>query len=510
MVAAPAAAQQPISAIDWLGTHTDPTRLPRSLTAITPPPPETGSDEPAVARSITVPQVTTMQLDAARIGAVGLLPRSVTGLPSDLWLSSQSRRLVRMIKGLDVAPYPAMQSLLYTLLLAEAEPPRNDGDGLNFLLARLDALMDLGAVDPALALADRADPSAHAALFDRWFDLTLLAGEENRACQMMIGTPTLAPSMTALSFCRARLGDYDTAALTFGSAAALGVLPKAEETLLRLYLDTDLADETPPMPPPAHMTPLAFRLSESIGQPIPATGLRRAYANSDLRGISGWRAEIEAAERLARTGALAENQLLGIYTDRDPAASGGIWDRVDLVQRLDRAIAANDADAVSDVLPDFWQSIASAGLEAPFARLWGGVLARMDLTGDAAAVALDLALLGPDYESLADDLTPTRRHDAFLIALAGGRPGDVAAPTALTRAIARGFAQEAEIPGSIRLNLAQDQLGEAILAAMELYISGAEGETKDIVPALATFRAVGLEDAARRAALQLVILERRS
>lgn len=513
-VAGPAAAQQPISAIDWLGTGTDPSRLPRGLTAVTPsaatPAIPVLPDEPAVARSVIVPEVTTMPLDAPRIGAVGLLPRAVTGLPSDLWLGSQSRRLIRMIDGMDVAPYPAMQALLYTLLLTEAEPPRNDGDGLNFLLARIDALTELGAVEPALALAERADPTAHAALFGRWFDLTLLAGDENRACQDMIAQPTLAPSVTALAFCRARLGDWDTAALTFGSAAALGVLPKTEETLLRLYLDPDLADETPPLPPPAQMTPLAFRLSESIGQPIPATGLRRAYANSDLRGISGWRAEIEAAERLARSGALAENRLLGIYTARDPAASGGIWDRVDLIQQLDTAIADNDPDAVSEVLPDVWQSISRAGLELPIARLWGADLAAMELSGPAASIATDLALLGPDYETLARSRPATRRHDAFLAALAAGTPGDVPAPDALTTAIARGFQKDAEIPATIRLNLAQKQLGEAILAAMSLYISGAQGETKDIAPALATFRAVGLEDAARRAALQLMILDRRT
>lgn len=506
-----------MSAIDWFDTNTSLSNLPRGLPVAIPPLPQTGSrstgpapNEPAVADRIVIPQVTTMALDAPQIGAVGLLPTSVTGLPATLWKTSQGQRLIRLLGNLDKGTYPAMDALLYTLLLSEAEPPADDGNGLSFLLARIDTLTELGAVEPALALAERANPEADKALFERWFDLALLAGEENTVCEKMVDAPTLAPSVSALAFCRARMGDWDTAALTFGSAAALGTLPKADERLMRHFLDPDAAEDTPALPPPARITPLSFRLSEAIGQPLPSTGYARAYASSDLRGISGWRAEVEAAERLARSGALSENRLLGIYTAREPAASGGLWDRVDLVQRLDAAITAKDARAVTAVLPQTWAAIKDARLETPFARLWGETLAGMPLEGRAASAAFDMALLSTSYETLARDLTPRTPRETFLVALAGGKPGDAKAPDSVAAAIQRGFADPSDVPGTFRLSLAQNQLGETILSAMALYISGAQGETKDIAPALATFRAVGLEDAARRAALQLMLLDRRS
>lgn len=503
---APAIAQDPISAIDWLnsGRGFD-GQFDSQPAAIQPSTPDS---EPAVATSVAVPEVTTRPLDAPRAGAAGLLPGSVTGLPPTLWQNSQAGRLSRLLSRLDATGNPAMQSLLYTLLLAEAEPPRDDGSGLGFLLARIDALTDLGAVEPALALAERADPTADKDLFQRWFDLALLSGEENRACKAMVAQPTFAPTQTALAYCRARLGDWDTAALTFGSAAALGVLPRSELQLMRLFLDPDLAENTPPLPPATRITPLAFRLNEAIGHPLPTTNLPRAYAMSDLRGLSGWKAEIEAAERLARSGALSENRLLGIYTDRAPAASGGLWDRVALVGQLDAAITARDAAAISEVLPVAWAAISAARLELPFARLWGATLAEIPLTGSATHSAFDMALLAPAYETLARDLTVTSPRDAFLLDLAAGdpQPDDLNDPRAA--AIAKGFAPETEVPPTLRLNLGQDQLGEAILSAMILFLSGAAGETKDIAPALATFRAVGLEDVARRAALQLMILDR--
>jgi hypothetical protein len=229
---------------------------------------------------------------------------------------------------------------------------------------------------------------------------------------------------------------------------------------------------------------------------------------SDLRGLSGWKAEIEAAERLARSGALSENRLLGIYTDRAPAASGGLWDRVALIGQLDAAITAGDASAISDVLPETWAAISAAHLEIPMARLWGATFVGIPLTPDATRSAFDMALLSPAYETLSSDLKASSPRDAFLLGLAAGAPQADGLSDPRATAIAKGFSAQKEVPPTLRLNLAQDQLGEAILSAMTLFLSGVAGETKDIAPALATFRAVGLEDVARRAALQLMILDR--
>lgn len=512
------ATDRPISAIDWLDNGGTLAALPQNAApAVAPKPslPSPSFDEAPVAETIVTPPVTTSPLTAPQTGAVGLLPRSVTGLPATLWEPSLAAPLIRRIDRLEATALPAIQSLFYTLLLTEAAPPTQDSTGLDFLLARIDKLIEMGAVDPALALTDRAGPETSPALFSRWFDLSLLAGEEHRACQAMRAQPSLAPSDAALTFCRAAQGQYALAALTFGNAAVLGLLPPAQESLLRLYLDPDLAEETPPLPPPAQMTPLTFRLSEAIGQPLPTAGLPRAYAMTDLRGTSGWRAEIEAAERLTQSGALAENRLLGIYTDREPAASGGPWDRVEAVQALDRAITNGDLQAVSDHLPRTWATLRQAQLEVPFARLWATPLVDLALSDSgqtrstaAARIIFDMAMLSPEYETLAARLPAPDDRAKFLAALAAGEPRRAPAPNAIAAAIQRGFDPDSALPTGIRLDLAQGKLGEAILAAMALMTQAAEGATKDIAPALTALRTIGLEDTARRAALQLMLLER--
>ncbi|MGI3171581.1 hypothetical protein ACRARG_20730 [Pseudooceanicola sp. C21-150M6] len=517
-VAQPVLAQSPISAIEWLDRRAGVAARPEGQQQLAAQPLPTGpgaarrlpADEPPVASRIVTPEVTTLPLDAPHAGAVGLLPRDVTGLPATLWRDSLTRPLIRKIEALDVARLPAMQSLFYTLLLAEADPPQDAGLTMSFLLARVAALTDLGAVEPALALVDRAGPETTRDLFASYFDLSLLAGEEDGACERMRAEPSLAPSDAALIFCRARNGDWQTAALTFQNSTALGLIAPAEATLMELFLDPELAEETPPLAPPSRMTPLAFRLSEAVGTPVPSTGLPRAYAMADLRGISGWRTEIEAAERLTRSGAVSENRLLGIYTAREPAASGGIWDRVEAIQTLDAAITSSDAARISRALPPAWEALKTIELEVPFARLWGNELAQYQMDGRAGRDAMEMALLSADYETLAKQMQPQTARDRFLVALAQGEPASVPAPGPLAESIARGFDPAAEVPASIRLDLARGLLGEALLSAIRLYAQAAEGETKDIVPALATLRAAGMQDAARRAALQLMLLERRS
>ncbi len=73
----------------------------------------------------------------------------------------------------------------------------------------------------------------------------------------------------------------------------------------------------------------------------------------------------------------------------------------------------------------------------------------------------------------------------------------------------RGFSDQAEIPARLQILLDNGQLGEAILRTMDLFARGAQGNLGDLSHALAALRAVGLEDTARRATLQLMLLEHR-
>lgn len=478
------AAQEPLSAIDWLS------RTPAIILT-----------EPPVTVTATSPDIAVTPLDAPGRDAVGLLPSQTTGLPRSLWQASQSDTLARLISQLPASLTPAMQSLLYTLLLAEANPPGDAGTSDTLLRARIDRLLDLGALEPAAALLERAGPTTPA-LFSKWFDVTLLMGEEDIACLALTAQPYLAPDYRARIFCTARMGDWAGAVTTLNSAKALGLLGDHEDLLLARFLDPELFEGTPVPPVPADPDPLTFRLYEAIGESLSTAPLPRAFAHADLRSIAGWKAQLEAAERLTRSGAIQSNRLLGIYTARQPAASGMIWDRVDAMQRLDSAIKDQDATRISEALPDSWTAMQAARLEVAFAEQFGATLIGMPLHQEVFDIARTLALLSPDYRRAAQ--SGARVDFARAVAL-GVPPAQSSDPQ--ERAIADAFG-DARPPLDLTVMLRQNRLGEALLHSIALFSRGANGDTVALTDALATFRKVGLEDVARRAALQVLLLDR--
>lgn len=488
----------PLSAIVWLGENTPQLRSGPVLM------------EPPVATGAGRPEVEVQPLRQAP-APIGLVPPAVTGLPVELWRGSDTADLARLLADVPVAASPAMQSLLYSILLSETRPPEDPGEAGRLMLARLDRLMELGAVDPARSLAEIAGPESSPALFRRWFDAALLSGEEDAGCRTLARRPHLMPDLDVRIFCGVRGGDWQTAALLLETAHALEVLPGPQLALLDRFLSPEIFEGAPPLAPPANPTPLTFRLFESIGEPLPTAPLPRAFANADLRDLAGWKAQVEAAERLTRIGALAPNRLLGLYSDRKPAASGGVWDRVRGVQRFETALEAGSAEAVAKTLPAAWSAMQDVGLEVSFAALFSDRLTAIPLAGTAVErLAWHIRLLSPGYEAAAQ--APPARGDgttAFLAALARGTPQAGAAPDQIARAIALGFDPATQPPPRIRAALGRGGLGEAILLSIALYDRGSAGNPADLSGAIAAFRLLGLEDISRRAALQLLLLERR-
>ncbi len=488
LVPASLGAQEPLSVIEWLGAHPPGGSVPVHM-------------EPPVTESADLPDIEVSVLGAAAT-PVGLVPHAVTGLPLDLWAGSDVDDLARLIADVPVSRSPAMQTLLYTLLLGDSLPPEGKADAQMLLLARIDRLLTLGATDPAQALAKQVGPTQSAALFQRWFDATLLTGDEDMGCAELARAPHLAPGYATRVFCDARQGDWQTAALTLETAHALQLLPQDKLDLLDRFLSPDVFEGAPPLPPPNDPDPLTFRLFETIGERLPTASLPRAFATADLRDIAGWKAQIEAAERLTRIGALAPNHLLGLYTAQRPSASGSLWDRVSDLQAFDRAIRAGDADAIARTLPRAWNSMRDASLAVPFAQLFGEELANVPPGDpDARDLAWRIRLLSSAYKVAGAAMPRDTAENRFLAALASGDVSAVAPPDDTAAAIADAFASDVEpaAPGPV-------SFGESLLVAIEDFDNGIDGNFTSLTKSLATLRALGLEETARQASLQLMLL----
>ena len=494
----------PLSVIDWLDTQP---QSPPATPAVSKPPapkPVVRIEEPEVADSVTVPEVTVQPLGQNAAKRVGLAPASVTGLPDALWSSDSGQVLVRKFKALPELRLPALQSLYYTLLLAETLPPATDSDA--FDLARVDALFDLGALDPAKALLEQAGPDTSPAHFARFMDMSLLARSEANACAILQARPKLSPGKAHEVFCAARAGDWDTAVLQLGTGRVLGLIDALTTQALERFLDPDLFEEEPPLPSPRMRNPLMFRLFEAIGTPIPTRSWPVVYANADLSDTAGWKAQIEASERLARTGAVPDNRLLGLYTQRRPAASGSVWDRVAALQRFETALGTGSASAVSKTLPTAWSAMGDARLRVHFANLFAEDLSAMTLSGTTADIAFEVLLLSPDYETAATTFPVRALRRPALAAIAAGNVPDSVQADGTADAILSAF-RDAPADDSIVTQAQSGHLGVALLDTLALTVEGAQGDIARLTTGLATLRALGLEDVARRTALQTLLLE---
>ena len=490
-----AQAEAPLSAIDWLS---------KSVATPAAPP---AIQEPAISGNALPSDVAVSVIGGPSLDATGLLLPEKTGLPANLWGLGLTADIAALITQERSDTLPALQQLLITLLVAKSEAPTDSGKGGVLLLSRVDKLLQLGALDQASSLLTAAG-STEPELFRRTFDVALLVGSEDEACKTMQAAPYLAPTFPARIFCLARSGDWNAAALALRTGQALGYVSPEDDALLSRFLDPDLYEDEPMPDAPSHPTPLVWRMFAAIGEPLPTINLPLAFAHAELQDTSGWKAQIEAAERLVKAGAIPAETLLELYTDRQPAASGGVWDRVAAVQDFEAALEKGDAAAVSQALTIVWSQMVAMEMEVPFAQLYATKLSKHALSGEAGKLEFRIELLSADYERFALSHAAIGTEDAFLAGLARGQLSGVVIPDSLGRALAPAFLDPAPSPEALVL-LNQGRVGEAVLMAIDRISRGVQGDLQGVTQGLSLLRRVGLEDVARRTALELMLLERR-
>lgn len=504
----------PLSASDWLsGTIEEPANRSGWRPGDPVPRDAVDSRNPDLAESGSVQPVGVTRLGQGNPDGKGTVSPRTAGLPADLWGGSDTATLAELVREQD-PQLPALRRLLRRVLAAQLDPPAVTAPGTEgaLFLARVDKLLDMGATGAAQELLLAAGPGDHQR-FRRLFDIALLSGDEARACQIMDETPGIAPSFAARIFCLALGGDWAAAALVYTGADMLGRIDDDTAQLMAHYLDDAYADSEQTVPEPATVTPLSFRLHEAIGQPLGTGNLPLAFALSDLDESNGWKARLDAAERLARVAAIPASQLRQIYVLQRPAASGGVWDRAAAIQRLVEALATRDKPAVEAALPIAYQEMNRAGLGHALADMVGAESATMELSGRAGVIAMWLALAAHQTHTIEVFPADATEFDRWLVSFASGSTRtrlprqDPDGAAAILAPAFQGDPQKGlhEIPARL---IAENRRGEALLAALADVDAGLEGNLVRAATGLRTLRALDQEDIARQAAVELMLTPR--
>ncbi|HEU0221034.1 MAG TPA: hypothetical protein VFR34_02340 [Paracoccaceae bacterium] len=496
MALAQPAAAEPRSAIPWLSDalQTAPDAGPAAL------PPSAG--------------IEVLRLDDPPSDGVGLLSSRITGLPADLWGPTSLLRARRLILSVAGRGVPAAQELYRTLLLAATLPPKGRGPGAPLLRTRIDRLMQMGALEEAYELLVQSGLSTPDFLLRR-FDIALLTGQEHRACDALLNRRDVQPTAAARIFCLARGDAWAEAVVALAVARESGEISPAEQALFARFLETQ---ETPPdaaVEPPEILTPLAYVMLLAIGAGAEAaadTSLPVAFYHLDIGPNAPPRAQMLAAEHLVASGGLSYPLLFHAYRGGTPAASGGVWSRAEAVQELDAALASGDPHRVVRELPEADQLLGEIGLRVAFAREFAPYLAAMPAeAGFEPARMAALLLLGGQAAAARrwiDETAPLRYRVAMAVA-DPAYPVEEAREGTLEHAALRAFRPERpDVPvlQELLALLAEGRTGEALLRALALLDARTEIEPGDLTAALHLLAAAGQGDAARRIAVETLLM----
>ncbi|MGR3723450.1 hypothetical protein [Abyssibius alkaniclasticus] len=496
-------AEGPSSAIDWLSNAIE--NPPRYYI-----PPPTQSRLPAD----DIVRVTPLEnLDRE---SVGLIASSLAGFSPDMWGDASAEDAIARINGFRPSTLPEANALFRRLVLAQANPPLGADASTSVLLARVDQLFAMGALDEAETLIVLANPD-ETELFRRWFEISLLVGRTVAPCEALRKTPGLAEDLSIRAICLARAGDWNAAATSVSLGAALGELSDSRADLMIRFLDPALFedDDNPPFPVP--MTPIDFALRESLALPRPLGRIAPPYLFVDLALSTPLRQRMDAAERLVETAAITPPLLFAIYRGGRPAASGGIWGRAAAVQALDAALAEDDDTVLALAMKRAFTAFAEPSLMTALAYEFAPQLAMRPPSAPLEPVAENiqrlLLLAGADaplwYEQMAQDDTALELARRIYV---GNEMRAESAPNApLMRAVHAAFTgrtpQHARTDAA-RALLQSGQQAPAVLMALDLLAKGADTGPADIELGLWLLRQAGQEIPARRLAVQLLLLER--
>ncbi len=439
------------------------------------------------------------------VDAVGLIPSRVSGLPNNLWKDSKTDELVDKVARLSTDLVPEALELLYVLLLAEANPPKDSiGDGKLFL-ARIDKLIEFGALDHANVLMGRGGRSAKS-FFDRRFAIALLTQTARTPCSEISADHSTSADYSQRIYCLVRLGDWKTANIVFEISRMLGEFSPLEEQIISIYLFPELAFSMAGIEF-EELSPLSFRMLKDSGYSYSFQNDNNTFGYYLKDSNAPWQTRLAVHESLTKSLALPFETLLVAYAEGVPPASGGVWDRVMAIQALESALQFDRTEEIKNLFMEAYTHMNHAGLSVSFSKYFvPRVFNHLMEFGKIASdffVPVIISELSPNQRNL---LAPMTREESFYVALKFGQFESAIPGTALQESILAGLTATS-VEGPLGDLVSQGRIGEALLEVFGTLQNANQTPPGEIRSSLAALTVLGLQVQAREIALQIMVIE---
>ena len=335
----------------------------------------------------------------------------------------------------------------------------------------------------------------------------MLGSQYEPACKQVLKLGANYKDDAGRIYCHALEGDWLTAAMIYNTSKALDSTETSTLLLLGEFLEIDEPTQKFIPIPDINLTPLDFRLYETLGYNIVREDLANAFIFGDLSGDNGWYAQLAAAEKLAENGVIDANRFLGIFTAYEPPSSSGIWERVIAIQRLDKALSSSTSTKEVDLaLRNAWQLFRSTKNSSIFAEIFTPRLLETKLTPNSEIMAIKIGMLSSNYNTIISKPMAINALEPIIFAFTNREVQFVKPKNALEKTLLDAFYRP-RVPSYVRLQLADGKLGEVILNALIQLERGISGDMQDLLESISTLRHVGLGRVSQRTALWLLLSE---
>ncbi len=495
-------AEEPLSAIDWLSEILEN--------------PEILDNKPVSAPIIPQPIQEVFITDGLSGGSpdtLGLLAPEVTGFSANLWGGSATRDIAEAIESFPVRGYPEAQNVFRRILLAQANPPFDVTAQGQILQARMEKLYEIGALDAAEAIYMQLEEFTPA-LFEQAFRVAILTDRTVDLCALLAQRPALSNDLSTRTYCLARSGDWNAAAVTVSLGASIGAIDRRREEMLIWYLDPEQFEGELFPNAPVPLAAMDFVLREALLMPRANGVAPLPYLYRDIGQHAPLRARLEASERLVRAGSLPGSLLFNAYRTGTPAASGGVWERSIAIQDLDAAFNTGEDTLISAALAYAASQMRAANLLVAFADEYAERLRTLEYsdayleTAGTICRLLHLAnVISPEWHQ--EEESSERKSVAHLLFAEHPIEAFENTDDIITKAVIDGMSNVP--PTTIAARDLQKLLeggnqGLAIIGALRLLSDKTETDAENLRTALYILRAAGQTNAAKRIAVQILLL----
>lgn len=288
-------------------------------------------------------------LDPNNLNSVGIISTQITGIDSRIWKETNEKELFHLLTTLPNLNFYSARTFLKRILISETLPPISHSglkSGQFYLLAKLDKLIEMGALDEAETTILQVQQFS-TELFSRWVRIAFLTGRISKLCKKLKKEPGLSQNLSVRVICLKKLNDWDAAALTLSTASNLELIDRDREKLLVYFLDPTLIPVDELILNVTKFDEIDFYiliLANQIKTKLQTTESKYLYVM--FKNSFNTKTKIEAAELLAISKSISGSTLFDIYRNNNINGSTGIWKRMIAIKNLDLTLRRNNEKGV--------------------------------------------------------------------------------------------------------------------------------------------------------------------